>query len=171
MIKNIVGKQFGHLKVLIYPIKQRKHHYALCQCNCGTIKLIRRDGFIENRVQSCGCYNKKVHSKARAWKIVPRFYRAKIRLVYADYRHVSKKHNRIFNLTKQQFVNKIFKKCYYCGNIQKRGFNGLDRINNKKGYLLNNIVPCCNICNHAKNTLTIIKFKNWIGRVYVHSIK
>lgn len=41
--------------------------------------------------------------------------------------------------------------CFYCGtnNLGSRGY-GLDRINNSKGYYLNNVVVCCKSCNRIK---------------------
>jgi len=42
--------------------------------------------------------------------------------------------------------------CYYCGdNIETIG---LDRLNNTKGYSLDNIVSCCTPCNMMKNNNT-----------------
>lgn len=43
--------------------------------------------------------------------------------------------------------------CFYaCGNpLPERGC-GLDRIDNKKGYTLDNVIPCCTFCNLKKGT-------------------
>jgi hypothetical protein len=49
-------------------------------------------------------------------------------------------------------------------------YNGLDRVNNSKGYTRTNVVPCCIICNNAKRTLSLSEFLEWIGQVYEHSI-
>jgi len=45
-------------------------------------------------------------------------------------------------------------------------YNGIDRIDNLKGYLKNNIVPCCKFCNTAKSSMSQTEFKEWINRVY-----
>lgn len=55
--------------------------------------------------------------------------------------------------------------CAYCGQIQEN-FNGLDRVNNSKGYTVNNVVSCCTRCNQAKNTMTIKEFKKHINEIY-----
>lgn len=37
--------------------------------------------------------------------------------------------------------------CYYCGEWSA----GLDRIDNKLGYLVANVLPCCTRCNITRN--------------------
>lgn len=40
------------------------------------------------------------------------------------------------------------------GNLSKTGV-GLDRIENSKGYIISNVVPCCGSCNKIRgNNLT-----------------
>ena len=39
--------------------------------------------------------------------------------------------------------------CIYCGSTKDIG---LDRIDNKKGHSKDNVVPCCYICNTARNS-------------------
>lgn len=48
--------------------------------------------------------------------------------------------------------------CYYCGDIP----TGLDRVDNDKGYLQSNCVPCCKICNQMKWGETR---ENFLGKV------
>lgn len=45
-------------------------------------------------------------------------------------------------------------------------YNGIDRVDNTKGYTIDNVVPCCGICNMAKGKLNQQEFQNWIKRVY-----
>jgi hypothetical protein len=53
--------------------------------------------------------------------------------------------------------------CHYCGSDLKME-NGycLDRVDNKKGYVISNIVGCCGICNRAKNNMNLMDFTNWL---------
>ena len=53
-------------------------------------------------------------------------------------------------------------------NSKKVLTNGIDRVDNDKGYVRGNIVPCCTNCNIAKNTFLITEFEEWINRVYEH---
>ncbi len=44
-------------------------------------------------------------------------------------------------------------------------FNGVDRIDSKKGYEETNVVPCCKMCNFAKKELKYEEFMVWINRL------
>ena len=72
------------------------------------------------------------------------------------------KRNRRFpntvNLTQEQFDNITKNPCYYCGEIQDKGFNGIDRVDSMKGYDLDNCVSACTECNMLKGTLDIVTF-------------
>ena len=63
-MKEMVGKQFGKLIVLSYDKTDTKGHtYWNCKCECGTEKVIRKDGLISGAVVSCGCYQKEKASE------------------------------------------------------------------------------------------------------------
>ena len=51
--------------------------------------------------------------------------------------------------------------CHYCG---KKGPNGTDRVDNSKGYMKTNCVPCCKHCNYVKGDLSITDFEIWTNR-------
>jgi len=50
-------------------------------------------------------------------------------------------------------------------------YNGVDRIDSTKGYIKDNLVPCCEICNKAKSNLDIEIFLNWVNRIKKHESK
>jgi hypothetical protein len=85
---------------------------------------------------------------------------------YNSYKRNAKRRNIEFNLTKEQFTQYWQLPCSYCGSKVKRV--GLDRINNNKGYDLDNVVPCCATCNYMKLDLTQKQFKNHIIKIYNH---
>ncbi len=63
-----------------------------------------------------------------------------------------------FKLSKDQARGLHKGKCVYCGKKPSQGrhykFNGIDRLDNTKGYTVQNCVSCCRPCNRAKNSIT-----------------
>ena len=45
---------------------------------------------------------------------------------------------------------------------EKCFFNGVDRVNSNKGYILENCVSCCSWCNFSKSNRTVEEYKNWL---------
>jgi hypothetical protein len=63
----------------------------------------------------------------------------------------------------EQFCKIISNPCAYCGENEKR--IGIDRVDNKIGYTLENCVPCCNPCNMMKKIMNVDDFLGHIKRV------
>jgi hypothetical protein len=62
---------------------------------------------------------------------------------------------REWTLTLEQFAALVSQACHYCGNPLHETGAGLDRIDNSRGYVLDNVVPCCKVCNLLRlNELT-----------------
>ena len=47
-------------------------------------------------------------------------------------------------------------------------YNGMDRVDNAKGYVLGNVVPCCHTCNFAKRGMATNEFVAWVTLVSNH---
>jgi 5-methylcytosine-specific restriction endonuclease McrA len=102
-----------------------------------------------------------------------------MRAIIGQYKRNAKKRGQNYELTEKQFAEITKKDCHYCGakpnnvtkhSIQSFGkyiYNGIDRINSNKGYTIENIVPCCKLCNQAKNDLTLQEFKDLIEKIYL----
>lgn len=76
--------------------------------------------------------------------------------VYWNYKGNAKHSGFEFKLTVQDFKNFEGQNCFYCGEKLVRV--GLDRIDNNKGYTLENVNPCCSICNYMRRTQTQEEF-------------
>lgn len=50
-------------------------------------------------------------------------------------------------------------------------YNGIDRVDNAVGYILENCIPCCEFCNKAKGTKTYFDFLDWICRLIAYKKK
>jgi hypothetical protein len=68
----------------------------------------------------------------------------------------AKRDNINFELTEKDCILFYNADCTYCGNKIK-GL-GIDRIDSKMGYTLNNIVPCCSKCNFMKHVMSKEEF-------------
>ena len=55
--KDYIGKKINKLTVLSY-LKKDKRIYFNCSCECGNIKIIRKDHFLDSHTKSCGCLNR-----------------------------------------------------------------------------------------------------------------
>ncbi len=58
----------------------------------------------------------------------------------------------LFTLSQQDFEKLVIQPCYYCGFYSNYKFIGIDRIDNNKGYLINNCVSSCGMCNMMKSS-------------------
>jgi hypothetical protein len=73
------------------------------------------------------------------------------------------------NLTKEQFEPIIKQNCYYCGIMQEKGFNGIDRMDSTKGYEIDNCVSCCTDCNMMKGAVDNITFIQRVEHILTHN--
>lgn len=94
----------------------------------------------------------------------------KERAIYLRYRISAKDRNLEFSLTledMQRFRTRV--PCYYCGDKLKR--IGIDRVDNSKGYTLDNCVPCCTTCNRMKMAHTTDFFLNHLDKISKNMMK
>jgi len=75
-----------------------------------------------------------------------------------------------FDLTFEQYIDIVCKPCYYCDMTElEKGFNGIDRKNSDIGYIVENCVSCCKMCNKLKGTLDDNCFIKRIGHILSHN--
>lgn len=92
-------------------------------------------------------------------------------LKYANpprYRDYLKRHEQKFSsdpcINEMQFREITNTRCFYCG---VEGPNGIDRVDNNKGYSPENCVSACKHCNYVKGNLSFEDFQKWKSR-FVH---
>lgn len=90
--------------------------------------------------------------------------------LFKSYKYRATKSGKDFNISESKFDNLTTGCCYYCGieydkEYKDGKFNGIDRYNNGAGYVNDNCVPACWICNRAKNDLSVVDFYLWIKRI------
>jgi len=74
---------------------------------------------------------------------------------FADAKKQAEKRGLSWTLSFDEFCELIKLDCYYCsfklGKPNTTG-SGLDRLDNDKGYEIDNVVPCCGVCNTIRNS-------------------
>jgi hypothetical protein len=55
-----------------------------------------------------------------------------------------------FTLTFDEYVVFRNQPCFYCQSTNSGRGGGLDRLNNEKGYIKDNVVSCCGNCNRVR---------------------
>lgn len=154
---NHAGSVFGRLTVLKLDHID-KHGYWLCRCSCGKELVILASNFVKGNTRSCGC----IRSEDAGRNVVIRDYKKKA--IDRGYQ---------FDLTIDETEKLLLGKCVYCGAepANQRAarvegyefvYNGIDRIDNTKGYVKGNVVSCCRWCNIAKRERTVDAFKTWV---------
>lgn len=102
-------------------------------------------------------------------------------LLILSYKRTAKTKGLKFCLKTDEFFIITKQNCTYCGCLPNKKvssswknrkingdyiYNGLDRLDNNKGYILSNVVPCCSLCNYLKRNLTVKQFKAHIKKIY-----
>lgn len=179
-IKNLAGQTFGHWTVISLDKVKKEFAYWICQCSaCGNKTSVRGTALLQGRTTKCAtCARSENGKKNRK----DNFHVAS-GSVMAQYKNNAKTRGIAFKLTRDQIKLLMTGACYYCGNLpantvhifagrydESRAifYNGIDRVDNTKGYIIENCVSCCKQCNWAKRDLTSDQFKNWIKRLYLH---
>lgn len=97
--------------------------------------------------------------------------------VYGSYRYRALKKGLKFELSCEEFITLVNAPCIYCGKKAesnkrkgKYAYNGVDRINNKKGYTVNNTASCCTMCNYMKASYTALEFLNHVRMITTKNV-
>jgi len=176
---DLVGQKFGKLTVLKFSHKIKKAIFWECQCDCGGIKTVRGSSLkIKGRgrgTKSCGCLHMENTNRKPSGV-------AAFNTLFCQYKHNAKKRKYLFTISKLNFRTLTQQKCHYCGtppeNKMKSGsnrnfngtykYNGIDRIDNNKGYVTGNVVSCCAKCNRMKMAHSQKEFLAHVERIHKH---
>lgn len=170
MIK--AGTIFNKVKVIdfAYSAKSRAYYFTECMtCGAGSI---RRMDHIKTNPEYCNNCKEKMTAKPKVESV--------INTIYSGYRTNANSRNISFELTKSVFTKITSQNCFYCGqepiesdfskgrNRTNTKFmhNGVDRLDSKVGYTIENCVPCCSMCNLMKNKFSAESFLNKIKQIY-----
>ena len=94
----------------------------------------------------------------------PPIYKVTIQGKITDLKRRARKAHYEVTLTDEQIMVHFRSDCVYCSATPNH-LNGIDRVDNDKGYTSENSVPCCKICNLMKQALTKKTFLAHVQRM------
>lgn len=156
-----LNKTFGVITTLEVDYILNSRVYLKCKCNrCGNITSTRID-YLNNNPKSCKyCVNTLQKEIADA-KYKPE---RNFNLKWNSLKSNAKSRNLEFNLIKKDVKELLKQNCYYCSSSEKIS---IDRLDSSKDYSINNVVPCCSVCNIMKNKYSLNIFFDRIEKIYL----
>ena len=144
-----------------------KDNITSCCSVCNFIKGTLIDNIFIKRVEHILTYQGYIKGN-----LYPECFADHINVFYSDYNRRAIKKNLEFNITNKDFIILTRDNCYICGKkYDVNHINGIDRVDNNKGYIFNNIKPCCGECNYMKKNLNLDKFLNKIILISKNHLK
>lgn len=159
------GEKVNHLTFIrcLGGQKQGQGARWLVRCDCGTEKEVTGKDVSRGKIKTCGIKcphyienqeTYKYNDHLSKWPREERFHRH----IYKEYFDAALLKGREWELTFERFRELVTGDCHYCsapprprGIAKTRGTtNGIDRVNNKLGYIPSNCVSCCTACNIMK---------------------
>jgi hypothetical protein len=167
-----VGKKFSQLTVVSFGKNKWGQTTALCHCDCGGQACPTITSLAAGESKSCGCLR---HSK------ICGSGQAVVASVATTYKSRAKKLGIAWEIDKHAVRQLILSPCFYCGiepyriwnitnkrTVDSLKCNGIDRLDNDRGYTTDNVVPCCPRCNYAKREMSFQEFSAWAVRLAGH---
>ena len=174
---DLTGERFGRLLVLhragTWCSPSGKSSTWECRCDCGGTTTVLRGSLVRGSTRSCGCLHKETARSLRKEGRHPNPELAAKKSAHAAHLAAAKSRG-LTSLTFEQW-NFFQQECHYCGAsprqhspyISSKGrlwrrvdpewaravtakVQGIDRVDNSKGYSPENCVPCCATCNRIK---------------------
>jgi hypothetical protein len=162
--KNLIGERFGKLVVISGPLNiteesewRKKQRKWLCKCDCGNEVIRITNQLNKIPMPNCGCFSKKRMVELNTKNCRP------FEWIYNNLSRCARHNNKEMILSFDDFLafTKI-NRCHYCGDkITWRDRNSkkkpdscyyIDRKDNAKGYIKENCVVCCSLCNFTKHS-------------------
>jgi hypothetical protein len=123
------------------------------------------DAFL-GRVEHILTYNGRIHGR-----LFPEMFPDYNSCSYNRYTIRASKKNLDFALSQDEFDAIKCQPCYLCGKTSSlQHLNGVDRLDNNKGYTMDNINACCFGCNHLKRNYVLEDMLNKFMDIYSFNI-
>ncbi len=158
---DLTGQKFGNMRVLSRAEGPFRGTWWNCICDCGE-ELVRNSTHLRQENTHSGC---RLNYSDEAL----------LRSAASTYKLAAKKRGLEWKLSEEQVFALFTSDCTYCkappGNLRKgKGghsvlYSGIDRVDNTRGYVPDNVAPCCGPCNIAKGTRSVKEFLAWAHQV------
>jgi len=169
--KDELGNTYGKLTVAKFAgLNKWSQALWYCTCACGKESIVPGQSLRSGRTKSCGCGTGESRRLPEG--------EAAFRYLYRKYQCSAKNRGLTFELNKKTFRLLTQQPCHYCGvsplqvsaintNATTAPYyhNGIDRKNSSLGYIKDNVVPCCFVCNRAKSNMGYNSFIAWLEGV------
>lgn len=179
-----IGQQIGNFTISAYS-KDDSNYILTCKCGNESkgksdhvtrkIANLMADGF--TACSKCVSENNEILRQQRLSN--DKLYVFKD--VYREYIKKAKSRDVNFELTIEQATDLFTKNCYYCNKppsnkrIRVSGteviYQGIDRVDNAKGYVNGNVVPCCKYCNSFKMERSLDDFIEHVKTIYFNKVQ
>lgn len=186
-IEKYIGKKYNKLTIISFShfsFYKYRHKNWLCRCDCGGEKVIIHGNLISGKSTSCGCVQKQKMQEFNKNKFRAPVGTSTFHNLFLCYKKRAMKINKEFSLTKDEFKIITKQNCFYCCEVPKNVhkissydevwqdlnkyvYNGIDRVDSSKGYVLYNCVPCCKRCNQIKNNMKQDEFFKHVETIYL----
>ncbi len=170
---DITGKKFGELYVVKRDHLSNKGWYWFCNCSCNKTTIVRIDHLTGGRIKSCGC---KLKGKTSVhWKGYEKISGAE----WGSIKEGAIDRHLLLEISIKDIWNQFEKQNGKCaltnldidfnrGKHSKNVYLGsasLDRINNNKGYTIDNIWWVHKDINYMKSTFKLQDFLKYIYKI------
>ena len=155
----------------------------LFKCDCGKDVECFGSDVKNGRKQSCGCLyreHKDNCGKRLALVNLKPNKEGPIKKLFGTYKRQAIRRGYEWNLTKDEFKDFLFKRCFYCDSEPQSKYNtssnnpvidnnliynGIDRKHNAGGYTKENCITACGVCNRMKMDLDYKEFLEKIKKI------
>lgn len=96
-------------------------------------------------------YQRKLYKRNKEFD-VRKMWETKLDVKFRFGKQQAIKREKEWTLSLKEYTTLVNQGCHYCGQllVGKEMGHSLDRIDNSKGYTLDNVLPCCGECNRLR---------------------
>ena len=138
------------------------NYYALPRCSDCHAKV--RVEYRKENMDDISKYGKRWRAQHPGYKQSWRHGDARVIQRLNKFYENAKQRNLSVQLSEKEITDLFNSECYYCGD-RPEGLCGVDRSDPRFGYLQNNVVAACTVCNFNKQSLSNDEFFAWVTKI------